>query len=49
MSNATYSSQVFKPAATPVVGALLRELFSKTPLYIFITALKAVRQQPTKR
>ena len=41
MSNTTYSPAAFKPASTGTPGALLRELFEATPLYIFATAAKA--------
>jgi hypothetical protein len=47
MSNPAYSSQAFKPAATP--ANLLAELFAATPLYIFVTAVKAALQQTGKR
>ena len=49
MSNTTYSSQAFKPAATQGNRNLLSELFAATPLYIFVTALKASLQQAGKR
>jgi hypothetical protein len=41
VSNPTYSSSLNAKPATPAVLALLRELFKATPLYIFVTALKA--------
>jgi hypothetical protein len=40
MSNTTYPSPAFKPVA-PATLELLRSLFKATPLYIFMTALKA--------
>ena len=44
MSNATYSSPVFKPVTAPAT-TLLGELFAATPLSILLAAL----QQNTKR
>lgn len=42
MSNTTYTSRTFKPAAAQNnAAATLRELFQATPLYIFVTAAKA--------
>ena len=41
MSNPAYSSSLNAKPATPAVLDMLRELFKATPLYIFVTALKA--------
>jgi hypothetical protein len=42
MSNTTYSPS-FKPATAPSADPLV-EMFKATPLYIFISALKAIQQ-----
>lgn len=47
MSNATYSSQAFKPESG--AGKLIRELLAATPLSIFIAAVKAAPQPAAKR
>lgn len=49
MSNPTYSSHTFLPGLAPTAHTLLGELFSATPLAIFIAALKAAPRQPAKR
>ncbi len=49
MSNTTYTSATFKPADQNGVGALLRELFQATPLYIFVTAAKSAFGKTTQR
>jgi hypothetical protein len=41
VSNPAYSSSLNAKPATPAVLDLLRGLFKATPLYIFVTALKA--------
>ena len=49
MSNTTYTSDAFKPAAAAAPASLLRELFQATPLYIFVTAAKAAFKKPAQR
>jgi len=44
VSNPAYSPLRHKPVASAALD-LLRELFTATPLYIFITALKDTRAQ----
>ena len=41
MSNPAYSSSLNAKPATSAIVELLRELFKATPLYIFVSALKA--------
>lgn len=40
MSNTTYTSAAYKPAAQSSAASVLRELFQATPLYIFVTAAR---------
>ena len=49
MSNTTYASASFKPAAVSAGTSLLRELFQASPLYIFATAAKAAFEQTARR
>ena len=41
MSNPAYSSSLSAKPTTLAIVDVLRELFKATPLYIFVTALKA--------
>ncbi len=49
MSNTTYTSATFKPVGQNSIGAVLRELFQATPLYIFVTAAKSAFGKTTQR
>jgi hypothetical protein len=49
MSNTTYASATFKPAASSALTSLLRELFQASPLYIFATAAKTAFERNAQR
>lgn len=45
MSQTTYSSRPLGYPDTSTLGKLMRELIAATPLYIFITGVKAALRQ----
>jgi hypothetical protein len=49
MSNATYSSRTLRFPDTSTLGKFMSELWAATPLYIFLTGIKAaLRAQPQR-
>jgi hypothetical protein len=45
MSQSTYCSRPLSHPDTSTLGKLMRELITATPLFIFITGIKAALQQ----
>jgi len=45
MSNVTYSSRTLRYPDTSTLGKLLSELIAATPLYIFVSGIKAAMKQ----